>query len=350
MYNKLYISFIIIVLIFTILKLVIRGNGKEDALPTIFPLKTFLLGIVVIGFIAFFPADYGSDKERYLDLFLNIETKSFKKDIGWVYYNKIIQFIFNDSNVFFLITAMLYLYGNYVFIKKSVHKNYVFYIFLTTIGSLGFYAYGVNTIRSGIGLSLLLLAIINRKNWRFILFLFLSIIIHKSLIIPAFAFIITKFYSNTKRLLLIWVVFLITSIINIIDVSDFLKNTFADSDERIEVYIGVESSELYNAGFRVDFLIYSILPLLVGFYYIYKQNFKDLFYMRLFNMYIIVNCFWLLLIRIPFTDRFAYLSWFLIPFIALYPLFYIPNIKKRNIKLAFTMSIIVLLNFILIFK
>lgn len=352
MYTKLYISFVVLVMLFTVFKLLFYRveNDYKLCIPKVNFYKVPLFIIIIIIFITFFPAGYGSDKGRYLDLFLNIEKKVFNKDIGWVYYNKIIKFFFNDANIFFLLTAALYLYANYAFIKNSVNKSYVFYFLITTIGSLGFYAYGVNTIRAGIGLSFILLAIINRKNWCFFLFVSLAIIIHKSMIITALAFFITKYYSNSRRLLAIWITFLIASIINITALSEFIKNTFADGDERVKDYMASEVSSSYNTSFRIDFLLYSILPLLVGFYYIYNKNFKDIFYIRLFNMYIIVNSFWLLLIRVPFTDRFAYLSWFLIPFIALYPLFNMQNIYKRNKRLAITISVIIILNFILIFR
>lgn len=350
MYTQFYISFILVVLIFTTLKLLIRGGINEEEFPTVFPLKSILLGIVVVGFITFFPADYGSDKVRYLELFENLETNTYSKDIGWIYYNKLIKLFFNNSGVFFFITAIFYFSSNYAFLNRLVKKEYVFYLLIATVGALGFFSYGVNTIRAGIGLSFFLLAIVSRKKFLFVLFAIFSVLIHKSMLIPIAAFFITRIYKNTKYYLWGWLAFLIVSIINVNTVSDFLKTTFAESDERVDIYIGVETSELYNAGFRIDFLLYSVLPLLLGTFYIFKLKFNDKFYIHLFNVYVVVNSFWLLLIRIPFTDRFAYLSWFLIPFIVLYPMFKIENLTNRHIKLALGIGGIVLLNFALIFK
>lgn len=350
MYSKYFISFVLIILVFTVLKLLFKGgNSNANGLPGVIPHKGVLFSTIIILFIALFPADYGSDKERYLAMFVNSDTINLSYDLGWTYYIKLFKFFSSSATLFFLATSLLYFSGNYLFIKSIVHKKYVFYFLIVSFGSLGYFAYGVNTIRAGIGLSFLLLAIVYRKNWRFIVFVVLAVMIHKSMVIPLAAFLIAKYYSKTKNLLIFWFVFLLLSIANVSSVSDFLKVIFADSDNRIEGYIGVESSELYNAGFRIDFLIYSILPLLVGYYYIFKLKFKDDFYIRLFNMYIIVNSFWLLLIRIPFTDRFAYLSWFLIPIVVMYPLFYISFVKNRHIKVAMAMGAIVFINFILHF-
>jgi len=67
-------------------------------------------------------------------------------------------------------------------------------------------------------------------------------------------------------------------------------------------------------------VIYSVIPILVGYYYLFKIKVVDVFYHRIFNMYLFANAIWLLVISMAFTDRMAYLSWFLVPFLLLYPL------------------------------
>jgi hypothetical protein len=351
MYSKFYISFVLVIVLFTVLKLTLKGTGvKVNDLPIVPSYKVLFISVIVVLVIAFFPANYGSDKERYLDMFVNFETKKLSYDFGWTSYIRIFNFFSSSSTLFFSVTALLYFLGNYIFLKSIIQKKYLFYFIITTVGALGFFAYGVNTIRAGLGLSLLLLAIVNRKNWKFILFMALAIIIHKSMVIPAVAYFITKYFSKTKHIFKVWMFFFMLSVLNITVISDFIANQFSGLDDRVGGYVGVESSEIYSSGFRVDFLIYSIIPIAIGYYYLYKLKYSNIFYNRMLNMYIIVNSFWLLLIRIPFTDRFAYLSWFLIPIIVMYPLFHIDRIKNRNVKVGMAMSIIVFLNFILNFK
>jgi len=72
--------------------------------------------------------------------------------------------------------------------------------------------------------------------------------------------------------------------------------------------------------FRIDFILYSLAPILLGGYYIYK-GFRDEFYNRLLNAYIITNFTWILFFMyMPYTSRYAYLSWCLMPIIMIYPL------------------------------
>jgi hypothetical protein len=54
--------------------------------------------------------------------------------------------------------------------------------------------------------------------------------------------------------------------------------------------------------------------------YIFKKKYNDLIYSQLFNMYLIANAFWILIIRANFSNRFAYLSWFMLPLIVMYPI------------------------------
>ena len=45
----------------------------------------------------------------------------------------------------------------------------------------------------------------------------------------------------------------------------------------------------------------------------------DPFYARLVNTYLLANALWVLVIQTSFSNRFAYLSWFMMPWVLLYP-------------------------------
>ena len=45
----------------------------------------------------------------------------------------------------------------------------------------------------------------------------------------------------------------------------------------------------------------------------------DPFYARLVNTYLLTNALWILVIHASFSNRFAYLSWFMMPWVLLYP-------------------------------
>ena len=91
---------------------------------------------------------------------------------------------------------------------------------------------------------------------------------------------------------------------------------YANLDE----FGNVEQSENVEAGFRIDFIIYSIMPIIMVWYVTIKRNFKDLTYNIIASTYILANAFWVMLIRSEQSNRFAYLSWFLYPIVIAYPL------------------------------
>jgi hypothetical protein len=93
-------------------------------------------------------------------------------------------------------------------------------------------------------------------------------------------------------------------------------------DVKLKGYL-IESEEYQEqmsaVGFRWDFLLYSIIGVFTGMYFIYKKNFKDKFYTHIFNVYLLTNAIWILVIRANFSNRFAYLSWFMLGLIIIYP-------------------------------
>ena len=118
-------------------------------------------------------------------------------------------------------------------------------------------------------------------------------------------------------------------------------------DNRADAF---ENDDVYNTGFRIDFLLYSLVPALFARYNINKMSERDSIYTQVYRAYILVNAVWVLLIRMPYTDRVAYLSWFMIPFLLLYPilngLIYLRNPQSylyRTIAVFMSVGIILLL-------
>lgn len=72
-------------------------------------------------------------------------------------------------------------------------------------------------------------------------------------------------------------------------------------------------------GFRWDFLIYSALPIVTSCYFLFREEYRDVMYTWLLNIYIAANAFWILCMYAAFSNRFAQLSWFLMGFVFIYP-------------------------------
>lgn len=220
-------------------------------------------------------------------------------------------------NSFFFLCATLYVIPAYVISKKWFNKGW-FYSFLLIVGSFSFWSYGTNGIRNGLGTSMFLIALAFDKRYIKVIFLALAIGFHKSMALPVLGYVITWFYNNPKPFFYFW----LASIPLSLALPGFWESLFASmvEDDRAS-YLTTEASadDFSSVGFRWDFLIYSATGVFAGWWYIFKEKLEDKKYIQLFNTYLFANSFWILVIRANFSNRFAYLSWFLLALVIVYP-------------------------------
>ena len=109
-------------------------------------------------------------------------------------------------------------------------------------------------------------------------------------------------------------------------------------DEKLTTYLGnfnqaSEGVELVS-GFRWDFLLYSASGAFAGWFFIVKKGFHDELYQRIFHTYIMANGIWVLIIRANYSNRFAFLSWFLLSLVVIYPLLKNKFFEKQHIAIV----------------
>ena len=110
-------------------------------------------------------------------------------------------------------------------------------------------------------------------------------------------------------------------------------------DDRMTVYSQGQyeestASSFSSTGFRWDFLLYSSGPVAMIWYVTRYRRFTDLGYTMFANTYLLCNAFWIIVIRAAFSNRFAYLSWFLYPVVVFYPLLRMNLWKDQDRKTA----------------
>lgn len=257
---------------------------------------------------------------RYFTYYANGGDVQVSKDMLFHYFMKICSQVLSN-HTFFTLCEFIYIYPLYK-VSKTFFKDYWFYAFLMFAVSFSFWSYGTNGIRNGIATSLFLLGIsYYNKRILMIFWLFIASQVHQTLLLPIGAFILTFFYKNSKAYLVFWISCIPLSIA----LGGFWESLFASlgfADERLGAYLvgGVNEEDSFSStGFRYDFLVYSAGAVAVGWYFIFRKKFKDLVYIHLYNTYLISNAFWILVIRANFSNRFAYLSWFMMGLVIIYP-------------------------------
>lgn len=255
-----------------------------------------------------------SQSDRFFNGYVKI-TGSFLSPTLWMY-----------------LTAFIYVFNHLIFSKK-VGGYYLYPLFLMFLTGFFFYGYGVNTIRAGFAASFLLLALaFYDKLIYFVSFILIAVNCHFSMIIPALAMLASRFFDKTRIYLILWLVSIPLSAV----AGHSFEVLFSSmsSDHRVS-YLSVDADNThYNVGFRIDFILYSCAPVILGYYYIIRKRIKDQFYSILYNTYILANCFWILVIRANFSDRFGYLSWFIYPAVLVYPALKYQLWDRQNEKVA----------------
>lgn len=162
------------------------------------------------------------------------------------------------------------------------------------------------------------------------------------MLLPSLGFVIANLYNHPKKMLTFWLVCIPLSLVG----GGFFENFFASlgfEDDRLSYLTdgNVNNDNFSSTGFRWDFLIYSGTAIFAGWYYIVKKEFNEKIYFWLFNTFVFSNAFWILVIRANFSNRFAYLSWFMMGLVIIYPLLRQQLIPKQHQKVG----LILLANF-----
>lgn len=171
-----------------------------------------------------------------------------------------------------------------------------------------------------------------------IFFMGIAILFHASVILPIIAYVICHIYKNTKVLIALWLIMIPISYFLGSQIDVIMQKIALLGDSGVDRTQNLFANELDGRsmvrGYRLDFILYSGIPILFGYIYIYKKRVKDVIYNQLFNVYLMSNIAWLFFIYAAFTNRIAYLSWFLMPVVMLYPLLKYRIIKKQNILIG----------------
>ncbi len=228
--------------------------------------------------------------------------------------------------VFFTIVAAGYVLSAFWAVKLFLPKDPMLgTIFL--LSSLMFFPFAVNGLRNGLACHLVLLGAAWLFDDKWVpggLTLLVALGIHRSVLLPILAIVFARFlFRNVRYAIVIWILAIVVSLV----AGDAFASFFAGLglDDRMSQYTSItDMSEFSKAGFRWDFLLYSTAPIVMAWYVCIKKDLQDNWYNAICTVYCLCNAFWVLVIRSAFSNRFAYLSWFLYPIVIAYPLVNMP--------------------------
>lgn len=325
LYQTIYLTLV------TILTLIVynqyqRRNGLREFAPSKTDAIVGVLVIFLIFFIGFRPVS-----GRFVDMMNYVlsyeaffEGATFVFD--WDVENKIFDNLFAwwgsewlGYPSFFVFVAAIYFGAAYLGLRK-LFPNHRLTAFLVFLAAFSTFSYGTNGIKAGAAASLFIFAMGYRENLKVCIpLVLLSWGFHHSMIMVVAGFVLTLFVKNPKYYLYGWGVCFLLAAAHITTFAEFFSGFTTEHGAKYLTGTLVENDGL-QGGFRVDFILYSVMPVLVGWYAVFKKkmNLSPL-YKDLLNLYVCLNGTWMLCMYAEFTNRIAYLSWFLYPIVLIYP-------------------------------
>ena len=243
-----------------------------------------------------------------------------------------------DASGWLVVIAIFYVVGMSIAAYRWLPRHtYIAIIFLFT--AFSFWGYATNGFRNGMATSIAMLGLsfFARSRKEMIIgysLLILASMTHKSCMLTIIAASVALFLRNTKTNITIWLFCIVLGLL----FQEQFKALFAGlvDDYRMAAYLNaeVDKSLFSQTGFRWDFILYSALPIFIGRYAIFKQNFIDKTYAFLLHTYIFSNAFWVLINTAAYSNRFAYLSWFLYPIVLVYPFCKFKFLQNQSVMLG----------------
>ena len=239
-----------------------------------------------------------------------------------------------DVHLWFMLMMCCYIIPMYKGCKL-IDKKHGALLMLFCIGSFQFYTFSVNGVRNGIACSIVILAValMIKKNFLMAAFLcFIATGFHKSALLPAAALFLSYYVRNPKYMFIAWLGAIGISLAVGGQIDAMLSAM--SYDERLAENLQNDDADgmILEHRFRWDFLLYSSMPILLAWYTIFKRKLYNNTYLLLLGTYMYANSIWVLAIRAIFSNRIAYLSWFIYPIVLAYPLLNFEVFKKNHSK------------------
>lgn len=306
-----------------------------------------LLTVALAFFLGLRPSnaifgDMGMYRHTYENILSSYRSVDLHAEWLWdnfMYFCKSIGF---NSTEFFLIVDIVYFFGMFICALLLMRRNlWIAVLFFYT--SFSCYSFGTNGIRNGFSSSIELVAIAlltisKAKQAVAYVLMFIAFSIHRSTILPSAAAIASLYFiKDTKTAIRFWIASIAISLV----AGPMVEQFFASLgfDDRMSDYASTNqdeksASQFSQTGFRWDFLFYSGFGVAMIWYVTRFRRFTDRTYMIIANTYILCNAFWVMVIRSSFSNRFAYLSWFIYPIVMAYPLLRMNLWKDQDRKTA----------------
>lgn len=285
-------------------------------------------------------AKYFGDTVNYAVSYNSCDILTFKLDYKgeWIWELLMFACVKAGLSVNDWFTIVMFLYVGTAAIAVCIYMPRSPWVgFLFVLASMSFFTYGVNGMRNGLACHVFLIALAFLLKGDYTIGTLLAFIcfeIHHSCMLPLAAMLVAlstwKITNILKYAIWFWTASIAISLVVGTQITDFFASL--GFDDRMSSYTegDADMSGFSHAGFRWDFLLYSAMPIVMCWWVGVRQKLSDNWFTVIGVIYCLCNAFWIMVIRAQFSNRFAYLSWFIYPVVIAYPLLNIHAWSNQN--------------------
>lgn len=307
------------------------SNNNRNLLKMHSQWPAFILAVVMMLYMGLRPdSSIFGDSYFYKHTYNNILVNSeFSWDREWLFawIQNTCKAFRLDFRMFFFVVEIGYVSFLYLACRKLLWEN-TWMAMLFCISTISFFSYGVNGIRNGLALHLILFAFALLATEKTTIIPLVAVLvlaafgIHKTVILPVVAAFGAYFVvKDPKWAIYIWVASIFASLVAGGFFQSALGTYLSAQDARTASYASqTDMSQFSRSGFRWDFILYSSVPVILTYYVSVKRQIRNRTFEILANTYILANSVWVLVNAMSFSNRVAYLSWFLYPVVIAYAL------------------------------
>lgn len=349
-YNVIYFTYLFFILLSVTFFQKTKLKRSFDSLITIL---FALIVIILFGYREFY---IGTDTANYLRDFRFIKYQPTLGDALNVirqgsdpFFTTITYFfsLFFDERAYIVVLGGLFILLILLFIFKLTNENRAV-LFLCFLSLYMFKYLAINVIRSGLAISLCLLAMFyywkSRSLIKSTIFSLLAILLHISSGLFIFSMIIAKNIKNK------WVIILIFAFSSLLAIRGYGLNNLPVIGEKVVLFDRMSSYVQDDRGYKIGFswVYWFYNTIVFGASIFINLKIKDVFYTRLIGLFSILSSFYFLSFNIAFNDRIGVFSWILIPVLISYPFISI-RWMRGNLQVFLAVLIAVVFQFFAIF-
>lgn len=319
-YQDIYLLFILL------LAFIYLSNYRINKIKSKHPqssVATVVVLIIVILYIGLRPlSEVFADMPQYYGYLQSFHNTTFSFDMeaeNLLYDNLMMYSACHNTPypLFYLLIAAIYFVCYYICIRMLFPRDTLI-MFILFLSAFLTFSSSTNGIKAGAATAIFMVAIANYDDWKvWIPLLLVSWGFHHAMHLPIAAFLCSKVLRNPKFYFFVWFFCLFCAIANI---KDFQVMFAGFTDEKGASYLMSDGGWGGRSGFRFDFVLYSAMPILVGWYSIIKRKFADKYYKSILNIYMLTNGVWMLCMYMNYNNRVAALSWGMYVVVLFYPI------------------------------